>query len=154
MVSDMLRQTRNALIYADLAFFLLDTRQGINYNDVALYKWLTHQNELKALSKSKSERKNSKREQSDHQHAEVTVEFTDQNGQKLQSATQPTNSEKEQYVNRIIEQEQFDSENVSQSEFIQNQEGARGGSIADKYTKKRQMRDMQLEENKLKKEEI
>ena len=42
MIQDMLRQTRNALIYADLALFLLDTRAGITYNDVALYKWLTH----------------------------------------------------------------------------------------------------------------
>ena len=37
----MLKQTRNALIYSDLAIFLLDTRDGINYNDVALYNWLT-----------------------------------------------------------------------------------------------------------------
>jgi GTPase len=41
MVNDMLTQTRNALIYADLALFLLDTRDGIIYNDVMLYKWLT-----------------------------------------------------------------------------------------------------------------
>ena len=41
MVHDMLRQTRNALIYADLALFLVDARDGITYNDVALYKWLT-----------------------------------------------------------------------------------------------------------------
>ncbi len=37
----MLRQTRNALIYSDLALFMLDARQGIDYSDVALYKWLT-----------------------------------------------------------------------------------------------------------------
>ena len=37
----MLKQTRNALIYADLALFMLDTRDGVTYNDVALYKWLT-----------------------------------------------------------------------------------------------------------------
>ena len=42
----MLQQTRNALIYADLALFLLDTRTGITQNDVMLYKWLT-QKELK-----------------------------------------------------------------------------------------------------------
>ena len=42
MIQDMLRQTRNALIYADLALFMLDVRSGITYNDVALYKWLTH----------------------------------------------------------------------------------------------------------------
>ena len=29
------------MIYADLALFLLDTRDGITFNDVALYKWLT-----------------------------------------------------------------------------------------------------------------
>lgn len=40
MLEDMLKQTRNALIYSDLALFVLDTREGINYNDVALYKWL------------------------------------------------------------------------------------------------------------------
>lgn len=38
----MLKQTRNALIYSDLALFLLDTREGINYNDVAMYKWLAY----------------------------------------------------------------------------------------------------------------
>ena len=37
----MLRQTRNALIYSDLALFMLDARQGIDGSDVALYKWLT-----------------------------------------------------------------------------------------------------------------
>lgn len=42
MIQDMLRQTRNALIYADLALFMLDSRAGITYNDVALYNWLTH----------------------------------------------------------------------------------------------------------------
>ena len=41
MVHEMLRQTRNALIYADLALFLVDAREGITFNDVALYKWLT-----------------------------------------------------------------------------------------------------------------
>jgi GTPase len=41
MVNDMLQQTRNALIYADLALFLLDTRTGITQNDVMLYRWLT-----------------------------------------------------------------------------------------------------------------
>lgn len=41
MVQDMLRQTRNALIYSDLALFMLDARQGIDNSDVALYKWLT-----------------------------------------------------------------------------------------------------------------
>ena len=41
MVNDMLTQTRNALIYSDLAIFLLDTRAGITQNDVMLYKWLT-----------------------------------------------------------------------------------------------------------------
>lgn len=38
----MMKQTRNALIYSDLALFLLDSREGINYNDVALYKWLVY----------------------------------------------------------------------------------------------------------------
>jgi predicted GTPase len=28
------------LIYSDLALFVLDSREGITYNDVALYKWL------------------------------------------------------------------------------------------------------------------
>lgn len=38
----MLRQTRNALIYSDLALFVMDSREGITYNDVALYKWLNY----------------------------------------------------------------------------------------------------------------
>jgi ribosome-associated GTPase EngA len=58
MVNDMLTQTRNALIYADLALFLLDTRDGITYNDVMLYKWLTQQ-ELN-LRKPKKAKKNVK----------------------------------------------------------------------------------------------
>jgi predicted GTPase len=41
MVQDMLKQTRNALIYSDLALFMMDSRQGIDHSDVALYKWLT-----------------------------------------------------------------------------------------------------------------
>lgn len=46
MVNDMLTQTRNALIYSDLAIFLLDSRSGITHNDVMLYRWLT-QKELR-----------------------------------------------------------------------------------------------------------
>lgn len=42
MLQDMMKQTRNALIYSDLALFLIDSREGINYNDVAMYKWLTY----------------------------------------------------------------------------------------------------------------
>ena len=42
MVNDMLMQTRNALIYSDLALFVLDSREGITYNDVALFKWLNY----------------------------------------------------------------------------------------------------------------
>jgi GTP-binding protein len=42
MVADMLLQTRNALIYSDLAIFVLDARAGISYNDVMLYRWLTN----------------------------------------------------------------------------------------------------------------
>lgn len=43
LLEDMLKQTRNALIYSDLALFVLDTREGISYQDVALYNWLTLQ---------------------------------------------------------------------------------------------------------------
>jgi len=46
MVNDMLVQTRNALIYSDLAVFVLDSRSGITHNDVMLYRWLT-QSELR-----------------------------------------------------------------------------------------------------------
>lgn len=42
LIQDMLKQTRNALIYSDLALFVMDTREGITYNDVALYNWITH----------------------------------------------------------------------------------------------------------------
>ena len=49
LVEDMLKQTRNALIYSDLALFVMDTREGITYNDVALYNWLTlHHMRLKS----------------------------------------------------------------------------------------------------------
>mmetsp|Transcript_23053 Transcript_23053/g.35672 ORF Transcript_23053/g.35672 Transcript_23053/m.35672 type:complete len:136 (+) Transcript_23053:342-749(+) len=37
----MLKQTRNALLYSDLTLFMLDTREGVTHNDVALYNWLT-----------------------------------------------------------------------------------------------------------------
>lgn len=40
LVEDMLLQTRNALIYADLAIFMLDVRQGISEQDLALEQWL------------------------------------------------------------------------------------------------------------------
>ena len=49
LIEDMLKQTRNALIYSDLALFVMDTREGITYNDVALYNWLTlHHMRLKS----------------------------------------------------------------------------------------------------------
>ena len=41
LIEDMLKQTRNALIYSDLCLFVMDTREGITFNDVALYNWLT-----------------------------------------------------------------------------------------------------------------
>ena len=47
LIEDMLKQTRNALIYSDLCLFVMDTREGITFNDVALYNWLTlHQMRL------------------------------------------------------------------------------------------------------------
>jgi GTP-binding protein len=46
LIESMMVQTRNALIYSDLAIFVLDSREGITYNDVALYNWL-HLNNLK-----------------------------------------------------------------------------------------------------------
>ena len=42
LLHEMLKQTRNALIYSDLALFVMDAREGITYNDVALYKWLNY----------------------------------------------------------------------------------------------------------------
>jgi GTP-binding protein len=49
LIEDMLKQTRNALIYSDLALFVMDTREGITFNDVALYNWLTiHSMRLKS----------------------------------------------------------------------------------------------------------
>lgn len=40
MMTDMINQTRQALIYSDLAIFMLNSREGILPNDLALYKWL------------------------------------------------------------------------------------------------------------------
>jgi len=40
MMQDMIIQTRNALIYADLAIFMLDSTTGIHHHDVALHKWI------------------------------------------------------------------------------------------------------------------
>lgn len=56
LLEDMLKQTRNALIYSDLALFVLDSREGINYNDVALYKWL-HSQKLKIPHEERGEMK-------------------------------------------------------------------------------------------------
>lgn len=53
MVNDMLVQTRNALIYSDLALFVLDSRSGITHNDVMLYRWLT-QSELRLPGATKA----------------------------------------------------------------------------------------------------
>ncbi len=53
MVNDMLLQTRNALIYSDLALFVMDSRSGITYNDVMLYRWLT-QKELRVAKQPKA----------------------------------------------------------------------------------------------------
>ena len=43
LLEEMLRQTRNALLYADLALFVMDSRDGITQQDVALYNWLNIQ---------------------------------------------------------------------------------------------------------------
>lgn len=44
LITEMMKQTRNALLYSDLALFVLDSREGITYNDVALYNWLNQSN--------------------------------------------------------------------------------------------------------------
>lgn len=49
LLEEMLRQTRNALIYADLALFVMDAREGITWQDVALYNWLT-MNSMRLMS--------------------------------------------------------------------------------------------------------
>jgi predicted GTPase len=36
----MLKQTRNALIYSDLAIFMLDARNGVDRQDFELEEWL------------------------------------------------------------------------------------------------------------------
>ena len=41
MMEDMIVQTRNALIYSDLAIFIVDAREGIQHHDIALHKWIT-----------------------------------------------------------------------------------------------------------------
>ncbi|CAI2358975.1 unnamed protein product [Moneuplotes crassus] len=40
MMEDMIVQTRNALIYSDLAIFIVDAREGIQHHDIALHKWI------------------------------------------------------------------------------------------------------------------
>ena len=44
LVNEMMKQTRNALLYSDLALFVIDSRDGITNNDIALYNWLTYKN--------------------------------------------------------------------------------------------------------------
>ena len=41
MMHDMILQTRNALIYSDLAVFMVDCQTGIHPHDLALHKWIT-----------------------------------------------------------------------------------------------------------------
>ena len=52
----MMKQTRNALLYSDLALFVMDTREGITYNDVALYKWLQHNMQVASDKKTIKQR--------------------------------------------------------------------------------------------------
>lgn len=40
MMKDMIMQTRNALIYSDLAIFMLDSTSGIHHHDIALHDWI------------------------------------------------------------------------------------------------------------------
>lgn len=42
MVQDMIIQTRNALLYSDLAIFMLDTREGIHHHDILLNNWIVN----------------------------------------------------------------------------------------------------------------
>ena len=61
MIQEMLKQTRNALIYSDLALFVMDAREGITFSDVQLYNWLTMQqlkldDEFQKENKIKKER--------------------------------------------------------------------------------------------------
>jgi len=81
----MLKQTRNALIYSDLALFVMDTREGITFNDVALHNWLTlHQMRLKddhlkmkAKEKKKEERMREGPTMGDFEEAVVVPEGVD-----------------------------------------------------------------------------
>jgi GTPase len=40
MMHDMIVQTRNALLYSDLAIFMIDSRSGIHHHDIELNKWI------------------------------------------------------------------------------------------------------------------
>lgn len=40
MMQDMIMQTRNALIYSDLAIFILDAKSGLHPHDKALHDWI------------------------------------------------------------------------------------------------------------------
>lgn len=72
LITEMLKQTRNALIYSDLALFVLDTREGITYNDIALFNWLyLHQMQLKSEQEIVHER-------------QVTKEIREQEGPTME----------------------------------------------------------------------
>lgn len=58
MVNDMILQTRNALLYSDLAIFMLDSRAGVQHNDIILHDWIikkkfAHQKKIKEENEGK-----------------------------------------------------------------------------------------------------
>lgn len=46
MVNKTITQTRQGLIFSDMAFFIVDAREGINYTDIKLANWINKAREI------------------------------------------------------------------------------------------------------------
>jgi GTP-binding protein len=53
LINGTINQTRRALVYSDLAFFILDSREGVSFTDIKLAKWLNKVKLLKDHPESK-----------------------------------------------------------------------------------------------------
>jgi len=109
IINKTIEQTRKALIYSDLAFFLIDSRIGITFTDIKLANWI---NEVKYLQENKDVLK--------IEASDKTNSNNDYNGLKEMINSKINKKEQENFYGGLKNLKQKDEINIPQIKLIAN----------------------------------
>lgn len=107
ILNKTIEQTRKALIYSDLAFFLIDARKGVTFTDIKLANWI---NKIKKMQEDNElniadEVKDSKEHDEDEKIEDNNSNFQDNDN--LDNKDKKRNSRRERFDNKKSEREKF-----------------------------------------------